>query len=45
MSLATSAARLFAAANGALRDNPKIFVEHAGEMGLRPKQTTAINLP
>ena len=28
--LATSVARLFAAANGALRDDPKLFVEHAG---------------
>lgn len=42
--LATSVARLFAAANGALRDDPKLFVEHAGEMGLRPQETAAINL-
>jgi ABC-type nitrate/sulfonate/bicarbonate transport system substrate-binding protein len=42
--LATSVARLFAAANGALRHDPKIFVEHAAEMGLRPKETAAINL-
>jgi NitT/TauT family transport system substrate-binding protein len=42
--LATSVARLFSAANGALRADPKIFVEHAGEMGLRPKEIAAINL-
>ena len=42
--LATSVARLFAAANGALRDDPKLFIEYAGEMGLRPKETAAINL-
>jgi ABC-type nitrate/sulfonate/bicarbonate transport system substrate-binding protein len=42
--IATSVARLFAAANGALRDDPKLFVEHAAEMGLRPKETAAINL-
>jgi ABC-type nitrate/sulfonate/bicarbonate transport system substrate-binding protein len=42
--LASSVARLFAAANGALRGNPNLFVEYAGEMGLRPKETTAIGL-
>jgi ABC-type nitrate/sulfonate/bicarbonate transport system substrate-binding protein len=42
--IATSVARLFAAANGALRDDPKLFVEHAAEMGLRPRETAAINL-
>jgi ABC-type nitrate/sulfonate/bicarbonate transport system substrate-binding protein len=42
--LATSVARLFSAANGALRQNPKLFVEHAGDMGLRPKETVAIEL-
>jgi ABC-type nitrate/sulfonate/bicarbonate transport system substrate-binding protein len=42
--LATSVARLFAAANGTLRDDPKLFIEHAGEMGLRPKETAAIDL-
>jgi NitT/TauT family transport system substrate-binding protein len=42
--LATSVARLFAAANGALRDDPKLFIEHAAEMGLRPKETAAIDL-
>ncbi|MDB5617742.1 MAG: NitT/TauT family transport system substrate-binding protein [Tardiphaga sp.] len=43
-SIASSVSRLFAAANGALQDNPKLFVEHAGEMGLRPKEATAIGL-
>jgi ABC-type nitrate/sulfonate/bicarbonate transport system substrate-binding protein len=42
--LATSVARLFAAANGALRHDPKLFIEHAAEMGLRPKETAAIDL-
>jgi ABC-type nitrate/sulfonate/bicarbonate transport system substrate-binding protein len=42
--LASSVARLFAAANGALRTNPKLFIDHAGEMGLRPKETAAIDL-
>jgi ABC-type nitrate/sulfonate/bicarbonate transport system substrate-binding protein len=42
--IATSVARLFAAANGALRDDPKLFGEHAAEMGLRPRETAAINL-
>ena len=42
--LATSVARLFASANGVLRDNPNLFIEHAGEMGLRPKETASIDL-
>lgn len=42
--LATSVARLFAAANGALRRNPNLFVEYAAEMGLRPKESAAIGL-
>jgi ABC-type nitrate/sulfonate/bicarbonate transport system substrate-binding protein len=42
--LATSVAQLFAAANGALRDDPRLFVEHAAEMGIRPKETAAIDL-
>jgi ABC-type nitrate/sulfonate/bicarbonate transport system substrate-binding protein len=42
--LASSVARLFAAANGALRDEPRLFVDHAAEMGLRPKETAAIDL-
>jgi NitT/TauT family transport system substrate-binding protein len=42
--LATAVARLFAAANGALRDDPKLFIEHAAEMGLRPRETAAIGL-
>jgi ABC-type nitrate/sulfonate/bicarbonate transport system substrate-binding protein len=43
-SLATSLARLFSEANGALRRNPGLFVENAGDMGLRPKETEAIRL-
>ncbi|WP_213775322.1 PhnD/SsuA/transferrin family substrate-binding protein [Bradyrhizobium sp. dw_78] len=42
--IATSVARLFAAANGALRRNPELFVEYASEMGLRQKESTAIEL-
>ena len=42
--LATSIARLFSEANGALRRNPGIFVENAGDMGLRPKEKEAIGL-
>jgi ABC-type nitrate/sulfonate/bicarbonate transport system substrate-binding protein len=42
--LATSVARLFAAANGALRRNPNLFVEYAAEMGLREKEAAAIEL-
>ena len=43
-SLATSIARLFSAANGALHRNPNLFVENAGDMGLRPKENEAIRL-
>ena len=43
-SLATSIARLFSAANGALRRNPGLFVKNAGDMGLRPKESEAIRL-
>jgi ABC-type nitrate/sulfonate/bicarbonate transport system substrate-binding protein len=42
--LATSIARLFSAANGALRENPNLFVDNAGDMGLRPKESEAIGL-
>jgi ABC-type nitrate/sulfonate/bicarbonate transport system substrate-binding protein len=42
--LASSVARLFAAANGALRANPQLFIDHAAEMGVRPKETAAIDL-
>jgi NitT/TauT family transport system substrate-binding protein len=35
---------LFSEANGALRRNPGLFVENAGEMGLRPKESEAIRL-
>jgi ABC-type nitrate/sulfonate/bicarbonate transport system substrate-binding protein len=43
-SLATSIARLFSEANGALRRNPGLFVKNAGDMGLRPKESEAIRL-
>jgi ABC-type nitrate/sulfonate/bicarbonate transport system substrate-binding protein len=43
-SLATSIARLFSAANGALHRNPGLFVDNAGDMGLRPKESEAIRL-
>jgi ABC-type nitrate/sulfonate/bicarbonate transport system substrate-binding protein len=42
--LATSIARLFSAANAALRKNPGLFVDNAGDMGLRPKESEAIRL-
>jgi ABC-type nitrate/sulfonate/bicarbonate transport system substrate-binding protein len=43
-SVATSIARLFSAANGALRRNPELFVDNAADMGLRPKESEAIRL-
>jgi ABC-type nitrate/sulfonate/bicarbonate transport system substrate-binding protein len=42
--LATSVARLFAASNAALRDDPSLFIKYSGELGLRPRETAAINL-
>lgn len=42
--LATSIARIFAAANDTVRKNPQLFIEHHEDMGLRAGETAAIGL-
>ena len=42
--LASRIARLFAAANGALRRNPQLFVELHSEIGIKDNEKAAIDL-